>query len=201
MSRSLSTTANFIFKLHTAALQATNQNIRLYPVMDGIYASSASQPDMLDYLRGVFEAVADEFNSTARPQYRFIVKGALAFGPVIDGINIPQQASPTLAGNPPYKDAILLGLPMVQAHVSEKLAPPFGLFIHESARTFTTGGQNPLPYVWWKWVNNNNQHVWNTLHGNLGTHFDWCAARALALEYTSDRIKVHKEMAAQYFSI
>ena len=36
MSRSLPTSASFVFKLHTAVLHAPHQPLRLYPVMDGV---------------------------------------------------------------------------------------------------------------------------------------------------------------------
>lgn len=199
LSRSLPTSANFIFKLHIAALQAANQNITLYPVMDGLYAASANQGDILDFLRSIFEEVAVEFNSTNAPQHRFIIRGALAFGPVVHGRNVQPPASHALAGNTRYRDSILLGLPMVQAHLSERNAPPFGVFVHDSARSFAPAGNRPVSYVWWPWKDTNNQNTWTSLGQNLNQHFDWCADRAMPLDYASDRIKVHKEMATQYF--
>ena len=74
MSRSLAISANFIFKLHTAALQASNQNITLYPIMDGFYASSSSKSDILRFLQSVFEQVAEEFNREEAQLHRFIVR-------------------------------------------------------------------------------------------------------------------------------
>jgi len=204
MSRSLAISANFIFKLHTAALQAPNQNVTLYPIMDGFYASSSDKGNILDFLRSVFEQVAEEFNGEASEHHRFIIKGALAFGPVIHGTNVPAQASQTINNFLQYRDSLLLGLPMVQANTSEKLAPPFGIFIHESARSFAPPGQTPLHYVWWKWrnpVNRNNSHrIWNALSQALETHFTWCAERAGDLEYAPDRIEFHRTMAKQYFA-
>ena len=38
MSRSLDITSNFVFKLHSAVLDAAGTDIKLYPVMDGVYA-------------------------------------------------------------------------------------------------------------------------------------------------------------------
>ena len=70
MSRSIAETANFIFKLHIAAISAAAvnvANVRLYPVMDGVYATAADQPAMLSFLRGLFHAIAVEFNQTDEP--------------------------------------------------------------------------------------------------------------------------------------
>src|SRR5580700_7078082 len=35
---------------------------------------------------------------------------------------------------------ILLGMPRVQAHLAERGTPPFGVFVHESARVFAPVG-------------------------------------------------------------
>jgi hypothetical protein len=153
MSKSISITANFIFKLHIAALRAKLQGITLYPVMDGFYASSASRNQMMDFLRGVYRSVAEEFNSTTEQFHRFAIRGGLAFGPVIHGSGVGQCAL-EIAANPAYSNSVLLGLPMVQAHLSEHDAPPFGVFVHESARTFAPNGTEPLHWIWWVWKDN-----------------------------------------------
>ena len=203
MSRSLAISANFIFKLHTAALQAPIQNVTLYPIMDGFYASSPDKGSILDFLRSVFEQVGQEFNGEPHEQHRFIIKGALAFGPVIHGTNVPPQASQTINNSPQYRNSLLLGIPMVQANISEKLAPPFGIYVHESARSFAPPDQTPLHYVWWTWRNpidrNNSHRIWNDLSQSLESHFTWCAERAGDLEYAPDRIEAHRAMAQQYF--
>jgi hypothetical protein len=200
MSRSISGTANFIFKLHTAAIQAPLGTLSLYPVMDGFYAASPNQQDMLEFLRSVFQAVAEEFNQEAEPLHRFIIRGGLAFGPAVHGRDVQQQASTVIADTTQYGHSILLGLPMVQAHLGEGSAPPFGIFVHESARSFAPAGQQPLHYTWWRWPNANNQAIWAALTQNLPAHLDWCAKHALPLGYPSERIKAHKEMMEQYFA-
>jgi hypothetical protein len=40
LRRSIKIAANFVYKLHDAALQARIAPLRLYPIMDGFYASS-----------------------------------------------------------------------------------------------------------------------------------------------------------------
>jgi hypothetical protein len=183
MSRSLSATANFVFKLHAAALQAPHANMTLYPVMDGVYAASAIQADMFGFLRSVFQEVAQEFNNQPNNMFRFVTRGALAFGPVVHGKTLPQAASNTLAANPVYRDQILLGIPMVQAHLSEASAPPFGIAIHESARAFAAAGSEPLHTLWWKSANNANQTVWDALGQHLPGYFQWYADRSVPLGY------------------
>ena len=200
MARSLKITANFIFKLHTAALQAQLGAVKLYPVMDGFYASSADKMNISDFLRNVFSSVADEFNSQKDNQHRFIIRGGMAFGPTVHGSSIPQQASKTMSQNGAYCDALLLGMPMVQAHLSESNAPPFGIFIHESARAFAPVGQEPFHHAWWRWDCSVNQKIWNDLKINIDDYFSWCMARSMNIGYDEARIQQHKKMASQLMS-
>lgn len=201
MSRSLRATANFIFKLHAAALQAPHASMTLYPVMDGIYAAAATQAEMQVFLRSLFQEVAEEFNNQPNSMYRFVARGALAFGPVVHGRDLPSAASNTLGANGAYRDQILLGIPMVQAHLSEASAPPFGIAIHESARAFAPSGSEPFHAVWWKWATATSQSIWDALSGNLDSYLDWCEARSAPLGYPADRIDAHRRMARQYFAL
>jgi hypothetical protein len=198
MSRSINITANFIFKLHIAAIRAKTANIQLYPVMDGFYAACGQRNEMLDFLRTVFLSVADEFNHTAEPQHRFIIRGGLAFGPVIHGRDVGPTA-PELANDATYRNAILLGMPMVQAHVSERDAPPFGIYVHESARVFSLPNVDSLHWVWWRWGSTGTP-AWDALKTALTEHLAWCRKRAQAIMYSADRIDAHHEMVNQYFA-
>lgn len=197
MSRSIKITANFIFKLHIAALQAGSPDVRIYPVMDGFYAASLQQGHMLDFLRSVLSAAAAEFNATLEPHHRFLVRGGLAFGPVIHGSGVGPCAT-ELRHHETYRNAILLGTPMVQAHLSEQSAPPFGIFVHESARVFAPDGAEPLHWIWWKW-GIAGQPVWDALKVALPAHLLWCEGRAQSILYDASRIEAHKKMACQYF--
>jgi hypothetical protein len=199
MSRSIKTSANFIFKLHIAAQRSPQSDITLYPVMDGIYVVAPRQTEILNFLRSVFEIVAEELNGTTEPQYRFLIRGALAFGPVIHGSSVPRNASFDLDNKKGYRDAILLGSPMVQAHLCERHAPPFGVFVHESARSFAPVGDTPMPFVWWRWRDTGNFTTWSTLSASPEEHFKWCKDRSLSLEYDAQRITIHADMAKQYF--
>lgn len=199
MSKSIKITANFIFKLHLAALSANkSKGLNLYPVMDGFYATSALQSEMLEFLRTVFRSVADEFIATDDQYHRFAIRGGLAYGPVIHGNNV-HECSKDLKTNASYTDAILLGLPMVQAYLSEHDAPPFGVFVHESARTFAPSGTDPMHWIWLKWKDKNSSSTWCELKAALIAYLDWSEKRAEAIGYHADRIKKHREMVEQYF--
>jgi hypothetical protein len=198
MSRSIKTTANFIFKLHLAAIGAANDAVKLYPVMDGFYVAAKAQQDMLNFLSGVFSRAAEEFNAAIKKHHRFLIRGGLAFGPVIHGGSVTDCA-PELKEAAEYSKQLLLGLPMVQAHLSERDAPPFGVYVHESARSFAPEGSECIHWIWWRWGTPETKQTWDKLKGKLDAHFTWCEERAEAIGYSEERIKVHKKMVAQYF--
>jgi hypothetical protein len=50
------------------------------------------------------------------------------------------QAAPASA----TRQALLIGMPMIHAYQTERQAPPFGIFVHESARSFAPGNEVPL---------------------------------------------------------
>jgi hypothetical protein len=207
MGRSLHISANFVFKLHIAALQSSTESVRIYPVMDGFYAVSPEQKPILEFLTAVFDRCAEEFLTTSaqRPLHRFIVRAALAHGFVIRGEEVPDKASNNekggdniLATNPGYRNSLLLGLPVVQAHEYEREAPPFGIYVHESARSHAPATSVPLHFVWWHWGNKSNPN-WSKLLAALKKHYAWCRKVARSIEYKEDRINDHQKMAEEYF--
>ena len=69
MRRSIKIAANFVMKLHVAALEVlpTDDTVVLYPVIDGLYACAAGQGRILDFLKGVLFRVALSFVSEREP--------------------------------------------------------------------------------------------------------------------------------------
>lgn len=201
MSRSLSITSNFVFKLHIAALDAPRDMIQLYPVMDGIYVVCQNRLPLVGFIEYVFSAIADTFVTTIEKWHRFIIKGAIAYGPIVHGQDVPQQASNTLTDNPSYRNSILLGMPVIQAYLSERAAPPFGLFVHESARAFSPATDQPFHNVWWEWFRQNHAPLAQELLIELEAYFEFCEKRSRAIFYDRDRIKEHREMANQYLHL
>ncbi|NOZ23991.1 MAG: hypothetical protein GXP25_23180 [Planctomycetes bacterium] len=200
MSRSLPITANFIFKLHTAVLEAPHADMRLYPVMDGVYIVATRQGALREFLCNVFARVADTFVSTRDIHHRFVIKCAIAYGPVLHGQSVPPEANFTLDNNQAYRDSILLGMPMIQAFLGESNAPPYGVYVHESARAFSPEEESPFRHVWWKWFLPASRALAQQLASELELYFEWCRQRWRPLEYPEERIRVHREMGCQYFT-
>jgi len=198
MLRSLHITANFIFKLHIAVLEEKQPGMTLYPVMDGVYVVSRDIYMMKTFLSNVFLRLANLFNYTDQHEHQFLVKGAIAFGPVIHGSDILAASSTTLAGSPQYRDSILMGMPMVFALQSEPLAPPFGIFVQDSAHQILTSQERKHSHCWWPWFCVGTKQEAHLLKQNIPKYFSWCEERAGAIDYDMNRIKIHKAQAEQY---
>ncbi len=197
MSMSIKVAANFIFKLHIVALESKTDGIRLYPVMDGIYISSASATEIAAFLQSIFLNISNLFIEENNEKFRFLVRGAIAKGNTYHGANIGDNASWTLANNAQYRGQILLGIPMVQAHVGERKAPPFGVFVDKSARCneLTVSREG-----WWRWFDNTNGFNREALLERARQHYSWCYANSDTIGYEPDRILVHKGLADIYFA-
>lgn len=200
MGRSISIAANFVFKLHLAILDSLREGISSYPVMDGAYLSSTSKDDIIKVLCGIFCRVAEAFTEEDKPEHRFVIRAAVAYGPVIHGSAIPNEASKDFRDNPEYRGSILLGMPMVQAHISERQAPPFGIYVHESARTFAESNGEPFHAVWWKWLRP-TEALWEKTRDTLVAHYQWCRSNPSTLMYSPERVAAHISMLEEYFEV
>jgi hypothetical protein len=199
MARSLAVTGNFIFKLHVAALEELRPGIKLYPVMDGMYITTPDRNEMRTFLSDVFQRLAILFNGTTDNQHRFLLKAAVAYGPVIHGANVTPNAQSILSQNTHHKDSMLLGMPMIYAHISEPEAPPFGVCVHNSASSFLDQAERKWSQIWWPWFPLHTNAQAQSLRTNLPGYFDWCNKRAGVIGYELSRIAVHKAQADHYF--
>lgn len=196
MSQSLAGSANHIGRVHAAIIRSKEAASRVYPVMDGAYITSETQASILATLRGFFTSCAVYFAGTEKPEHRFLVRGGLAFGPVIHGADIIPACNAELGHSQEYKRNLLFGIPMIQANRSEALAPPFGLYLDESARAFAGEGSVPFSGVWQQWW---EKELPPGFLKRLNEHFAWCEAHWRRIEYKLERLKEHSEMARQYF--
>jgi hypothetical protein len=211
MGRSLDVAANFIFKLHIAVLESRDallarqkESLSLYPVMDGVYFVTDEQPTLISFLRRVFGRLAREFVETAEMRHRFLVRGAVACGRVVHGSQLRDAASATLAAHPDYRASILIGLPMIQAYLTERLAPPFSIHVHESARAFAPGAMRTIRATWWRWFatpqDQRGPDVGPRLRNELHAYFKWCEERSMEIGYDLESIKKHRNLTDQYFA-
>lgn len=194
LRRSAKIAANFVYKIHHAAL-AHDSNVTLYPVMDGIYACTKTRDEMKKFLSFVFRSVASDLIKTAKQEFRFVIRGAVAWGPVYHGRDLSPEASWTLDQHKEYKRQLLLGMPMVKAHAGEREAPPFGLYVDASARF----ADAPYPFdVWWQWYNEGDAELIGKLRTGLDAYYDWCTKNPDASGYEASRVRIHRGQASLY---
>ena len=209
MENSVKTCSIFIFKLHTAVLEAIEKgcDIQTYPVMDGVYFTSKRKKDMEKALSYIFSTLGKLFIDEKEFEHQFLVKAAVAYGPIIHGSDIGNEINRQFANNEIYKQSLLLGLPMIQAYSGESKAPPFGVFVHESARAFHSEDETPFMFKWWKWfhVPNAGYAGWTKdqtakLKEKIEKYFENCSSQSIFLDYPKERIDAHKKVAEEYFN-
>lgn len=203
MLRGLRTASIPLMKLHVAALEAQKKNthkpINLYPVIDGIYVVCEDLGPLEFFISDVFRSMGAEFIMLEQWE-RSVIRGAIAYGPVIlggesvEGSGILKESS--------YAESILLGMPLVQAFVAEKTAPPFGVFVHESVRAFGPTNKHPVTTVLWQWwrKNEENYKIARALLPSLNEYYDWCAIHPISSDYSPDRLSAHRALAHEYLS-
>lgn len=197
MAWSPKTTANFIYKLHIACIQAKRDELRLYPVMDGLFVTSPNRSYLESFLKVVFRELASLFRRESQPHFRFIARGGIAYGLVYHGSEIDDDASPVLASNPTYRSSIVIGAPVVDAFSEECNAPPFGISVHESARESDEDGPPKFAEKRWQWVELATERA--AIAAALRDHYEWCRQNQVLARYRLDAIDRHAQMSDEYF--
>jgi len=201
MSTSLEESTIDMLNLHIAVDEALDRdNIAHYPVMDGVYLTTDSRRKILPFLRTVFSKLAKDNIENQDTPYVYIPRAAVAYGPAIHGSDISDSANEDFMTDSDYVDSLLIGLPMIQAIQSESSAPPFGIYVHESARAFAPDGEDPIERIWHEWFRYVDDDIESLLLDTLNEYYDWCENAHREIEYPMEDIERHREMAEQYFS-
>ncbi len=207
MLRSLPIAANFIFKLQCAVLESVEEVdadrvLRLYPVMDGVYITSRHRKPLQQVLNQTLCRVAMTFLSERKPFHQFLVRGAIAFGPVYHGCDLDPRSSAVMARHEAIRGSMLMGLPMAQAYREEREAPPFGIAVHSSARAFSPEGDKPFRFIWLDWFNHADPPIEpKELMAHLEKYFEWQLAHSTVTGYAEDRILHHRKLAREFFTL
>lgn len=187
--------ANHILRLQGFAIEARKKigntsSIDLYPMNDGVFvvSSCSCKDSMKAFLRLMFRRLAENFLESDK-KHKFLVRGAIACGKVF--------THKVLSAGLEYKidGKLLVGLPLIQAFQAEKKSPPFGLYVHESAR-------DGFSYLWHEWWGKNyheEQAVARKLFKGLNEYFEWAEKMSSRIPYPIDKIRRHKEMSEEYF--
>ena len=205
MLTSVKQSSNFIFKFHVAILKAieTASKITAYPVMDGVYLTSPNKDAILKVISKIFFLMAKQFLYEEKFFHLYMIKGAIAYGPIYHGKDIPDAANDIFkdSATANYKRSILLGIPMVLACQGEKNAPPFGLFVDETARNTL----NPIPTKWYRWdfnrVNSNDFiKIKEAFIKKVNKFYACCEKSYMEIDYPLEKIQAHRAAFNMYFS-
>ena len=200
MSESFEKSANFIIRFRTAVLKAAvSKRVRVYPVMDGVYIVVKYLDDMREAIDKIMTCLAEVFLSETN-NHRFIIKGALAIGTIQHGSKISSEVSPDMAPRSGYKQHLLFGMPMIQAFNSEKQAPPFGIYIHESART--VGGLQGRYYYWRRDDTlSDNEKLHESLRKELISFLKWEKDHNYYLELEKTKFEEYENRVKEYYNM
>ena len=206
MQRSLHASINNVGRLHVAILMHRKQpGLTVSPFMDGAYIRTRGKPSMLDFLHFTFEELAHDFVTQEWHEQRFLSRCGLSFGNVLEGTEIPTSVNFIIGAksNTDYRTGVIFGYPMVEAFQSEATAPPFGIAIHASARSFAKENSKPLSGFWWKWFKYRDvvPEYFDEFKSTLIDYFKWCERRTHTLMYAKDRVFAHRAMAEEYFEL
>ena len=220
LSRSLSHAANFVFKLHRAFGDSadTIAGVKLYPLMDGMYVTSPSRDTLQSVIRRAYVELAKEFVDHADVNKHFLIRGAVAFGTTLHGADVPDDAFIPGSGTTKKKNAekfgksklndtrsaLLLSSVMGLAYQTESLAPPFGVYVHEtaiSAPQLVDPHDNGFPSHLWFWWKGNSAAttVAKKLAPKITEYFDQAEDRTRDINYPVDSIKRHRSSLPEYF--
>jgi len=130
-----------------------------------------------------------------------MVCGAIAYGLIIAGKDFA-KGSNDLKGHEDRVANIILGKPLVQAVEVEKLAAPFGIYVHDSARSFPSEGDISASLVPWKWwVGANLKIECNVLLKTLEGYMKWAKTHPIMAAYKEKSIARHMLLAEEYFEL
>lgn len=215
MGTSVHKTANFLSRLHMAveiAVRESGHEIELLPINDGIFILSDSKKNIIRIVQHTVVLRAGHFVSTPRMQDRCLIRGAIAFGPVYDGKQMRQGMDLKYFEKcPDFLDRVLFGPPIYQAYSAERLAPPYGIALHESARAFAPAKESPFRLTHWLWWINNTsdepipnipplRSLKDVLSKELDKQYSWLLKTLLFHELNAEKVKSWKEISTQYFS-
>jgi len=203
MSTSLEESAIDMFSVHVAIDDIkSDYDVNVYPIMDGAYIVSKEQQPLRDFLSDTIAKIAkDNVHSDSDIRYTYIIRAAVAFGPVVHGEQIPDRAnSDFFQDSNSYPDSLIIGAPITQAFRGETRAPPFGIFIDESARAFAPEDTRPMDRRWYEWFRHHTpyKNLARDLESRLQTYYDWCKDNTHRIGYSTEKIEEHRQMAEEY---
>jgi len=192
MYQNISDTARNLLYFQILSKELEIEECTIYPMMDGVYVVSEDLDEMIVFLKATFERAARQVVEREVEDV-FLIRGGLSYGPIVEGKDFQIEFN-----DQEYQDnieSLLIGPPMVEAYTMEEEAPPFGIAIHESARSFTP---DDFRYQWYKWFSPDNRELANDLRKTIEAYFNYSKRHAHVTNYPAEKIDHHMELMQQY---
>ena len=213
MSVSVNKSANSLARLHMAVDHAARNlpDVETLPINDGVFIFSRTKNNAQYAVRDTLIILAGFFIATDDPQNKFMVRGSIAFGPVYRGEDISKGLSQTKQKeHKKTLERVAFGPPIIQSYMSEHHAPPYGIFIHESARAFAPHGDTPFSITHWLWWQNDNKSsapkgspdpssIKDVLCDDLISYFSWMHSSSIFNGVAKEKIDFWDRSCRQYF--
>ena len=232
MSQSLNRSANFIGKFHSIISQQERKckYSRVYPIMDGAYIVFRRKPFMAEceipprqdleltdqdlvkavkhFIQCVYARIAEDFLGEKDHMHQYIVRSALAYGPVIFGESLTADVVPEFYDQA-RASGLILGYPIILANTSEHSAPPMGVFLDDSvlaksAMIETERDGHLFAGRWYKWMSDAEKYYKFSNQKGLGDkvqkYFEWCKEHKNMLGYDKEGVERHLELAKEFFN-
>lgn len=202
MTRSYKSAATNIGKLYSAINNHRHSDrIEVYPMADGMYILGDEDEDV-NYVATIMSNIFRQFGNLTYhratdpgdnygPWLGFLLRGGIAYGEVYHGSDVDEEEESDLNGVS-WMDNVPFGAAIAYAHHEERGIAPYGIGVHESAKSSDDE---------WKWWNSYSDDTKSNVVKYIEIHFKWCLDNIDNLLYGKERLYVHKERAENYFEL
>lgn len=146
-----------------------------------------------------------------------MMRAGLAFGPTLHGADIPEEAFFGTFNNGVVverealtesqlnyaRSQVLLSPAMVSAFQAEKLAPPFGIYVDDSAKSYPILSTAQHGYIsnlfqWWI-LDHEAREIATALYNQILFYLSKAETHSVGMGYPIDSIDRHRKLAIEYF--
>jgi len=213
MRRSHVQAAVAIGQFHSTIMTASNDTRflnkgKIYPLVDGVYITTTSRTKLQEFMKYIFKLNCINFILTDNFANLRPIRGAIAFGQVIEGENIKNSSFVLEKNFDSHTSKVLLGAPLALAHSAERKASPMGVWIDESARQFCPANGKTIRWTNWPWwgyktdkekIDSDCVDIEKMTARKLNEYYEWLKNNYISALYEKDRLNDHMEKARQYF--
>jgi hypothetical protein len=219
MRDSMHRAVNIISRLHLSiqyihSIKEENETFEIIPVNDGCFILTKRKDIALKIISNLNLLMGYYFIKRNNPWERFPIRISISYGPVVNTEILYHKTKLEKIKNlPDYA----FGPAIIQAYECERNCPPFGVYIHESARAFSNKEDSIFTgkyHRWWfdsKTKSSVSMDTFGNHKINMGRfkdilktvlekHFDWMIENPYLCGIDSIKSLEYKKHSQQYFS-